>query len=92
MSLLREQGTHTIIDMVSVALNIKKDRYEASFSNLGLTGIPIGEEFLQSMTVCSAEESGALSVSNMHPNMSLSRNCRSSCIRRLPNPDRQTKT
>lgn len=31
--------------MVSVALNIKKDRYEASFSNLGLTGIPIGEEF-----------------------------------------------
>lgn len=45
LSLLREQGTHTIIDMVSVALNIKKDRYEASFSNLGLTGIPIGEEF-----------------------------------------------
>ena len=44
LSLLREQGTHTIIDMVSVALNIKKDRYEASFSNLGLTGIPIGEE------------------------------------------------
>lgn len=36
------------------------------------------------MTVYSAEESGALSVSNMHPNMSLSRNCRSSCIRRLP--------
>lgn len=45
LSLLREQGTHTIIDMVFVALNIKKDRYEASFSNLGLTGIPIGEEF-----------------------------------------------
>lgn len=45
LSLLREQGTHTIIDMVSVALNIKKDRYEASFSNLGLTRIPIGEEF-----------------------------------------------
>ena len=39
LSLLREQGTHTIIDMVSVALNIKKDRYEASFSNLGLTGM-----------------------------------------------------
>lgn len=84
LSLLREQGTHTIIDMVSVALNIKKDRYEASFSNLGLTGIPIGEEFPTKYDRLLAEESGALSVSNMHPNMSLSRNCRSSCIRRLP--------
>lgn len=31
--------------MVSVELNIKKDRYEASFTNMGLTGIPIGEEY-----------------------------------------------
>ena len=33
LSLLREQGTHTIIDMVSVALNIKKERI---FSDYGL--------------------------------------------------------
>lgn len=43
LSLLRQHGSHTIIDMVSVELNIKKDRYEASFTNMGLTGIPIGE-------------------------------------------------
>ena len=30
LSLLRQHGSHTIIDMVSVELNIKKDRYEAS--------------------------------------------------------------
>ena len=45
LSLLRQHGSHTIIDMVSVELNIKKDRYEASFTNMGLTGIQIGEEY-----------------------------------------------
>lgn len=45
LSLLRQHGSHTIIDMVSVELNIKKDRYEASFTNMGLTGIPISEEY-----------------------------------------------
>ena len=45
LSLLRQHGSHTIIDMVSVELNIKKDRYEASFTNMGLTGIPIGETY-----------------------------------------------
>lgn len=45
LSLLRQHGSHTIIDMVSVQLNINKDRYEASFTNMGLTGIPISEEY-----------------------------------------------
>ncbi|MSS15033.1 protease Lon-related BREX system protein BrxL [Porcincola intestinalis] len=45
LSLLRQHGSYTIIDMVSVELNIKKDRYEASFTNMGLTGIPIGETY-----------------------------------------------
>ena len=45
LSLLRQHGSHTIIDMVSVELNIKKDRYEASFTNMGLTGIPIDETY-----------------------------------------------
>ena len=44
LSLLRQHGSHTIIDMVSVELNIRKDRYEASFTNMGLCGIPIEEE------------------------------------------------
>ena len=36
LSLLRSRGSYTIIDKVTVQLNIKKDRYEAEFSNLGL--------------------------------------------------------
>lgn len=45
LSMLRQHGSHTVIDMVSVQLNLKKDLYEASFTNLGLTGIPIDEEY-----------------------------------------------
>lgn len=45
LSRLRQHGSHTIIDMVSVELNIHRDRYEASFTNMGLTGIPIGDEY-----------------------------------------------
>ena len=45
LSLLRQRGSYTIIDMVTVNLNIKKDRYEASFTNMGLTGVPISEEY-----------------------------------------------
>ena len=47
LSLLRQHGSHTIIDMVSVHLNIRKDRYEASFTNIGLTGVPIDGEYPQ---------------------------------------------
>ena len=45
LSKLRQNGSHTVIDMISVQLNLKKDRYEASFTNLGLTGIPIDETY-----------------------------------------------
>ena len=48
LSKLRQHGSHTVIDMISVQLNLKKDRYEASFTNLGLTGIPIGGILYQS--------------------------------------------
>lgn len=30
---------------ITVSLNIKKDTYEAEFSNLGIKAIPIGEEY-----------------------------------------------
>lgn len=33
---IRERGSYTVIDKVTVHLNTRKDRYEASFSNLGL--------------------------------------------------------
>lgn len=45
LSQLRQKGSHTVIDMVTVSLNMKEDRYEAAFSNLGLTKIPISDEY-----------------------------------------------
>lgn len=45
LSKLRQRGSHTIIDMVTVNLNLRYDEYEASFSNLGLAGIPISEKY-----------------------------------------------
>lgn len=45
LSLLRQRGAYTVIDKITVNLNIKKDSYEAEFSNLGIKGIPIGEEY-----------------------------------------------
>lgn len=45
ISKLREQGSYTIIDKVSVKLNYRKDVYEAEFSNLGINNIPISENY-----------------------------------------------
>ena len=45
LSLLRQRGSYSVIDQVTVALDIKKDQYLATFSNLGLTNIPIAEEY-----------------------------------------------
>ncbi|WP_053405040.1 BREX system Lon protease-like protein BrxL [Persicobacter sp. CCB-QB2] len=46
-STIREQGSHRIIDKISVKLNDKKDQYEAFFANLGLNGVPIGDEIIK---------------------------------------------
>ncbi|CAI3582138.1 protease Lon-related BREX system protein BrxL [Clostridium neonatale] len=45
LSMLRQKGSYTVIDKITVNLNIKKDSYEAEFSNLGLKAIPVGEEY-----------------------------------------------
>ena len=45
LSRLRSRGSHTIIDMVTVRLDIKKDCFFAEFSNLGLSNIPIADEY-----------------------------------------------
>lgn len=45
LSLLRQRGSHTVIDKITVSLNIKKDCYEAEFSNLGLKAVPIDEAY-----------------------------------------------
>lgn len=45
LSQLRKKGSHTIIDMVTVHLDIKKNCYFAEFSNLGLGNVPIADEY-----------------------------------------------
>ena len=45
LSKLRQRGAMTIIDQVTVTLNLKTDAYEAYFSNLGVGNIPISEEY-----------------------------------------------
>lgn len=45
LSQLRKRGSHTVIDMITVQLDIQKNRYFAQFSNLGLTKIPIEDEY-----------------------------------------------
>lgn len=45
LSLMRRAGSYSIIDMVTVSLDLKHDQYLASFSNLGLKDIPISEEY-----------------------------------------------
>ena len=42
---LRQKGSHTVIDMITVHLDIRKNCFFASFSNLGLTNVPIEDEY-----------------------------------------------
>ncbi|WP_195377180.1 protease Lon-related BREX system protein BrxL [Anaerotruncus rubiinfantis] len=45
LSVLRQRGSYSVIDKVTVNLNIREDRYEAEFSNLGLKAVPISDEY-----------------------------------------------
>ena len=45
LSVLRKRGSYTVIDKLTVNLNISKNIYQAEFSNLGLKGIPIEDEY-----------------------------------------------
>ena len=45
LSQLRKRGSHTVIDMITVQLDIQKNRYFAEFSNLGLQKVPIEDEY-----------------------------------------------
>lgn len=44
---IREKGSYRIIDKLMVTLNDRLDRYEASFSNLGLKRVPISDEIVK---------------------------------------------
>lgn len=42
---LRSNGSHTVIDLITVKLDIRKNRFFAEFSNLGLSDVPIEDEY-----------------------------------------------
>ena len=45
--IIREHGKHRIIDKVTVVLNERNDEYNATFANLGLSGVPIGTDYVR---------------------------------------------
>lgn len=45
LSVLKQRGSYSVIDKITVALNIRNDVYEAEFSNLGIKNIPIEEDY-----------------------------------------------
>ena len=45
LSQLRKKGSHTIIDMVTVHLDMNKNCFFADFSNLGVGGVPIEDAY-----------------------------------------------
>jgi ATP-dependent Lon protease len=46
-SVIREKTQHKVIDKVSVRLNETKDRYECTFTNLGLKNVPIATNIIK---------------------------------------------
>ena len=46
-SLVRERGSYKVIDRVTVKLNERKDKYEASFSNLGIRDAEISASIVK---------------------------------------------
>ncbi|GJM58070.1 ATP-dependent Lon protease [Erysipelotrichaceae bacterium OPF54] len=45
LSILRQKGSYSVIDSITVRLDVKKDTYFAEFSNLGLKDVPIAEDY-----------------------------------------------
>ena len=48
LSILTDRGAYTIIDKVTVHVNLKENRHEAEFSNLGIKNVPIQSEYAMS--------------------------------------------
>jgi ATP-dependent Lon protease len=46
LSYLRELGCYTVIDRITAKLNIRQDRYEAEFSNLGVKEILLAPDYV----------------------------------------------
>lgn len=44
ISKIRERGSYTVIDRITVKLNIKEDEYQAEFSNLGIKDVTVSSD------------------------------------------------
>ena len=44
ISKIRERGSYTVIDRITVKLNIKEDEYQAEFSNLGIKEVTVSSD------------------------------------------------
>ncbi len=47
ISVLREKGSYTVIDRLTVSLNVRLDRYKAEFSNLGIKGVTVPDMYVK---------------------------------------------
>lgn len=65
LSKLRSRGSHTVIDMITVNLNMKDNIYQADFSNLGIRGVPVDDEYPEKLTACFVAVFGVLYNSAM---------------------------
>lgn len=65
LSMLRQRGMHTVIDKITVNLNMKKIPMRRSSPTLVSRIFPFQRTIPQSLTGCSAAVSGALCSSNM---------------------------
>lgn len=45
LSRLRKKGSYTVIDMITARLDMKRNLYVASFSNLGITNVLLNDEY-----------------------------------------------
>ncbi len=45
LSKLRSKGSHTVIDLITSRLDMRRDTYVADFSNLGISNIPLADEY-----------------------------------------------
>lgn len=66
LSLLRQRGSHTVIDKITVNLNIKKILMKQSFLTLELKQFRLAKIIRANLTVCFVEVSGVLFSLNMN--------------------------
>lgn len=45
--IIRDRGVHRVIDKITANLNERNDEYQATFANLGLSGVPMSTDYVR---------------------------------------------